>query len=235
MRQIWSAIRERRRALQIALAAAIVFAAFAFYASYEMTHDLPNGMWASWGDGYSYTAGGSLPGAGLLEIRPETLVKQYFHDYIAVAGTFPCAENLDEYAANRHYDWHDTDPVLDKKPCTVSRPVAGVSFGTVTIEPFGDEQEQKDSSQARWVNASVSYQISYADGRRWSSILDFMTDPTSGHIYQRVPFQTGFVIHISCWLSLDVSRFYAIYSLPKPKGVADQLMNWGAPVVCSSC
>ena len=155
MRQIQSAIRERRRAIQIALAAIIIFTAFAFYANYEMTHDLPNGMWASWGEGYSYTAGGPLPGAGRLDVRPESLVEQYFHDYIAIAGTFPCSKDLNEYSANRHYDWHDGDPVLDKRPCTVSRPVAGYSVGSITIETYGDEEIQADASQARSVSADV--------------------------------------------------------------------------------
>jgi hypothetical protein len=91
-------------------------------------HLLPNPVWSLIPITYTYTLAEGPPGDWLLDVRPEAVLTQYLHDYISLAGTYPCV-------VDPHTDpttWHD--PIVDKQPCPIVRPVARMVVQTISVE-----------------------------------------------------------------------------------------------------
>ncbi|HEU5439563.1 MAG TPA: hypothetical protein VFU88_09760, partial [Ktedonobacterales bacterium] len=74
------------------------------------------------------------PSGDLLDSRPEQIVAQYLADYIAVAGTFPCAADLASYPFR---DIHVGDQFLLGHGCRVQRPVASATVLSVWVHHKG--------------------------------------------------------------------------------------------------
>ena len=121
------------------------------YGHYETTHDIPNPFWGTFTQQFTYTPEQGPPGGGLLVSRPDAIVGRYLADYIRVAGTYPCADDLDDYQ-------DDNDRFLLGHPCGVARPVASFAIASVRVYVYG-------TTLIREPQAEVRYAVTYADGR----------------------------------------------------------------------
>jgi len=148
-------VNRRRRALVVAIGVTdvvllCVLLLLGVYGHYETTHDIPNPFWTFFNGTLTYTPEQGPP-AGLFRSRPDEITRQALTDYIRVAGTFPCAEDLDTY------DLYN-DPFLLRKqnPCTVTRPVASFAITSVTMVRGGSEHG---------TFFDVHFRVVYADGQ----------------------------------------------------------------------
>lgn len=195
--------RWRTRVVALIVAGALVvvsmLVAVSAYARYEMTHDLPNPYWGIFNRGYSYTPEQGPPSAALLDTRPDVIVMQYLHDYLATAGTYPCVGNLHGYKEDE-----TDDPVLRGGLCSVSRPVTEMQVLAVHV------------SQQGWPESvpkvKVEYLINYADGTHLHGILDGYADIE----YAKGYFLT--VIHVKCWELGNAIGFYDNHAVSPPTG-----------------
>lgn len=202
-RKPWHRARLVRLALGLGLAL-FVSAVLLFnpHARYEHTHDLPNPYWGLFNGEYSYTPPQGPPGAGLVDSRPERIVVQYIHDYISVAGTFPCASSLADYPARLE----GGDPVLLGHGCTVRRTVASVTVLSVWVHRFGAELDYYTAPKA-----TVRYRVTYTNGEAFEGTLTLA--PMESQRY----FLT--YIHLTCWQSLDTLLLYPDIVPYVPSGV----------------
>jgi hypothetical protein len=174
----------------------LLFGLFGVYGRYETTHDIPNPFWATFNRTFTYTPEQGPPSRDLFATRPDIVVRQYLADYLRLAGTYPCVQNLDGYNV-------DYDPFLDGKPCTVVRPVASVAITSVTVAPPGC-----DCGPAM---AEVHFRVLYTDGQ---SYLSFMTlVPIESDPYWLTE------THMDCWMSNDFFRLYSDIVSQAPPGV----------------
>jgi hypothetical protein len=114
----------------------------------------------------------------LLASRPERIYQRYLDDYIHLAGTFPCVENL----GLPYFDFF-TDPVLDGKTCPVTRPVASYTITRVTI---------RDHGLFKVSDALVHVTVTYVNGARWDYDQVLIPDE-----YQNA--WAVFWTHLDCW------------------------------------
>lgn len=190
------------------------------YIRFELVHDLPNPMWATFWPMYSYVPEQGPPSASLLETRPDALVEQFIHDYIYVAGTFPCVATLADYQGDER-----GDPVLDGKgePCNVHRPGAQVRITLVEIVAA------PKSIPGIWLpEARVHYQLQYSDGERLDSMMELFPDGGySQHAHSQQYYFT--YIHNTCWSMLLASwGFYPHQVQQVPRGLRylDDRYQW---------
>ena len=130
----------------------------------------------------TYTPRQGPPNPILLDSRPDIIIEAYLDDYIRLAGTYPCAQDL------ARFDSNDAGFPL---PCPVHRPVASYVITSVTIEPQPLESEPL---------AIVRFVMTYQDGTRWASDLGMVPDK-----YPRFAF---FFIHLDCWGSLETLEMF---------------------------
>lgn len=191
------------------------------YGSYELSHDLPNPYWGIFDTSYSYTFEDGPPGAGLVDIRPDEIVSRFIHDYIGVAGTFPCLAVLASYGTALFTQ----TPVYRGEACPVHRPVAAVHIGTTrvyttwrTIPLFAGTPE-----------AYVSFRIDYEDGEhledRFQLLSNFgvFADTEQSQWYFRTQ------IHVKCWTLFQAEGFYPYVVPVLPRGLiyfTSEPANW---------
>lgn len=132
----------------------------------------------------SYTPDNGPPNPALLDSRPDTIVMRYLTDYLRLAGTYPCIQDLHQYIVT-------DDPVLNGHACPVNRPVARYAVTLVTIQPYGLFEVSY---------AQVQILVTYRDGTRFVSEIDL--DPGS---VQHVGI---YFLHLDCWSSLDTLIMY---------------------------
>jgi hypothetical protein len=127
--------------------------------------------------------------------RPETIAALYFHDHMALAGTYPCYWEYppEELAGN------STAPFLlhPENACTVNRPVHSVDIQRISV---------------RGLTAEAYFTIYYANGMQWPFHLDLLAHGDSYCVFSW--------IHLNCWLSDEIDGFYhdiyPVYHLPQP-------------------
>jgi hypothetical protein len=170
------------------------------YLNYERTHDIPNPQWGIYTRSYTYTpATADKLSPLLLKTRPDQIVLQDIHDYIQLAGTYPCVTDLADYS-------YFVDPILSResRSCSVQRPVTDVTVTKVYVGILGPGGAP---------GANVSYVVTYADGTQW----------TNEDVLNAVQYQQYFAsyIHLTCWDSEVITVLYS-YILPVsqvPNGV----------------
>ncbi len=197
--------QHKRRTAIVVGAIGLLLALMVGYIRYEVAHDLPNPSWGIFGTGYTYTFEAGLPGVGLVDTRPDEIVSRYIHDYIGVAGTFPCVAALATYGD----DPFAPDPVRSRKPCTVHRPVAAVHIGTTRVSTFWQVLPVFSGSP----EAYVSYRIDYVDGEHLERDIHLIGDRERSQPYFRTR------IHVKCWFSIDTWAFYPNIVAQPPRGV----------------
>lgn len=197
----------QRRLLRIMVGIGVVGAALAAllfnpHALYERTHDVPNPYWGLFNGTYSYTPQQGLPSPDLLDTPPDTVVLHYIRDYISVAGTYPCAQDLAGYA---DLDLHVGDPVLLGHVCSVHRPVADVAALEVSV---GRRGTSIDASRAM---VTVRYRVAYADGEAWTAAMQLFPERRQGYFAAS--------IHLNCWDSLETLLLYPRIVSTVPRGI----------------
>lgn len=198
-------IQHRRRTAIVVGAAGMLFALMVGYIRYEMTHDLPNPYWGIFGTSYTYTFQEGPPGVGLVDTRPDEIVSRYIHDYIGVAGTFPCVATLATYGQ----DPFPADPVRSGKHCTVNRLVAGVHIGSTHVITIRRALPISSGSPA----AIVSYRIDYIDGEHLEGEFQLIADLFRSQPYFRTQ------IHANCWFFFEALGFYPYVVTQPPRGI----------------
>jgi hypothetical protein len=169
-----------------------LLALFIILSMYFQDKDLPNPFWGIYDPAYSYQPQDGPPGKELMDVRPETIWRQYIQDYIQVAGTYPCADSLDVYRQD-DLQGHQQDPVLNGKPCLAKRRiVASVQIERITVE--------RGAVGINGFAATISYTIHYSDATQWSDFA--VLNPNQGENYLRA------YIHLRCWSSVDTIFFY---------------------------
>ncbi len=198
--------RWRSRIVALVVAGAVVVvsvlaavSAFVVHARYEMTHDLPNPYWGIFNRGYSYTPEQGPPSAVLLDTRPDEIVMQYLHDYLAVAGTYPCVEQVAGYNEDETYD-----PVIDGQSCGIHRQVTTLRVTRVTAS----------TAVLGVTRVVVRYQVDYADGTRFAGAFHMSASTSIEH--SKAYFLTQ--IYANCWELLPLIGFYRHRSTPPPQG-----------------
>jgi hypothetical protein len=144
----------------------------------------------------TYTPQQGPPSPVLLDSRPERIVQRYLADYVSLAGTYPCAQDVSQYDILH-------DPVLNGQPCPVSRPIASYSVTSVTIQTQGFTNGSV---------ASVRYLVTYADGsqRAYGMVLA----PDRSQVLW--PLET----HLDCWSSLTTLEVFGDLVPDIPPGAA---------------
>jgi hypothetical protein len=168
---------------------------FVFHGIYETTHDLPNPYWGILNTTYTYDVAKGPPGKGLVAKQPEDTVRQYITDYISIAGTFPCYQEVSQYTVST-FDHHNSDPVLQGLPCSIHRKVTNIVFTTVYIAHVA---EGPDGTPAY-----VSVRLYYSDETFWS--ITIRVGPLDGDMY----FKT--YIRLDCWTNDDIDILYVRYA-----------------------
>ncbi len=124
----------------------------------------------------TYTPEQGPPNPALLDSRPEQIVQRYLADYIGLAGTYPCLQDLSSV-----YD-DLQDPVLHGQPCPVTRPVASFRVTAVTIRSHGLAERPE---------ATVSVIVTYTDGRQWTGTIGMFPDRYLNLVL--------IYLHLDCW------------------------------------
>lgn len=169
-------------------------------ALYERVNNLPNPFWGLLNGGYTYTPQQGPPGPGLLDSRPEDALLAYLHDYIGVAGTYPCVQNLAQWqATGSSY----ADPMPEGQHCAVQRAVLSAIATLVVIEGPSFEHEP---------GAQVTFRIRYSDGEALSATAYF-TARNGQHYLQAA-------VHLDCWENVDMLFFYPNVVAHAPPHVA---------------
>lgn len=176
------------------------------HALYERTHDIPNPYWGVFNGTFTYTPEQGPPSPALLDSRPEATALAYIHDYITVAGTYPCAQDLGQYHA---LAFGGNDPVLHGTACTVQRPVADVTVTSIFVGRVGK------GIGAYSPAARVTYQMTYGDGEQWTDTLELL--PERYRSYGLFSY-----VHQDCWDNLDLLLFYPKIVPDVPPHVAYQ-------------
>lgn len=184
------------------LACALWASLLTTYAQYERMHDIPNPIWGVFTRSYTYTpATAAALNPALLKTRPDLIFLRYAHDYIQLAGTYPCAPDLSTYTPV-------SDPILSRqaRACPVKRLVTGIVVTQVYVGIVGPDVGMP--------GAVVRYTVSYADGTRWSE-REYLGANQSQMYYLSH-------IHLTCWDSVGITALYTyVLSLSRvPSGVA---------------
>lgn len=171
------------------------------YTRYERVHDIPNPVWGMLTRDYTYTpATAARLNPVLLKTRPDLLMLRYIHDYIQVAGTFPCPSDLTGSTQAMK-----NDPVLAGRVrrCPTQRRVTAVVIDSVLVGPLiGDIGAP---------GALVSYTITYADGTRLASQELLWA-------HQGQPYFLSST-QLTCWDSLGIGALYPKIVPQIPSGV----------------
>ncbi len=144
----------------------------------------------------TYTPAQGPPSPTLLDSRPDYIVERYLADYIRLAGTYPCVQDLSQYAKS-------DDPVLRGQPCPVTRAVATYVVTSVTIQTHG---------LANLPVATVTVVLTYRDGQQWTTAVFLSPDR-----YQQDVFTYR---HLDCWSSADTLELFGRLVSDIPNGAA---------------
>lgn len=140
----------------------------------------------------TYTPSNGPPNPILLDTRPETVIAAYLDDYIRLAGTYPCAQDLSSFDSTR---------AILSLPCPVHRPVASYVITSVMIVPQGLLEEPY---------ADVRFTMRYQDGTHWASEIDLVPDDYSLFGY--------FFVHLDCWSSIETFQMFGRLVPDAPRG-----------------
>jgi hypothetical protein len=158
----------------------------------------------------TYTPQQGPPNPALLDSRPERLVLGYVADYLSLAGTYPCVQDLSRYDAIG-------DPVLVGHPCRITRPVASYAVTAVTILTHGLNG---------LLEAIVALVVRYTDGRQWPHTIGMYPDRYLGFplLY----------FHLGCWSSFDTLQMFGVLVQDVPPGAGYSPLESppGAPDLC---
>ncbi len=171
------------------------------YAQYKSSHDIPNVFWGVFGKTVTYTPEQGPPSPELLDARPDVVLLQYITDYQALAGTYPCAQDLANYDDGN-------DPVLRGQPCLVHRPVASVIVRTVQVGAAASSPGGIGPFEPP--RAEVHLDITYADGSQHA--MTFSMIPSR---YQKYWFT---YLHMDCWASSSFTAMYPRLVSHVPRG-----------------
>jgi hypothetical protein len=182
--------------------AMLYWTALIYYANDERTHDLPNPIWGVFTRSYTYTpATAAALNPALLKTRPDLIFLCYAHDYIQLAGTYPCQIDVPGYAG-------PVDPILTQnmRTCPVKRQVTGIVITQVYVGIVGPDVGTP--------GARVTYVVSYADGTRWSGQEILGADQSQQYYLSH--------IHLTCWDSVGITVLYSYILLLSqvPSGMA---------------
>jgi hypothetical protein len=148
------------------------------------------------------------PNPVLLDSRPEHIALRYVADYLRLAGTYPCFQDLSQY-------FEDLDPVLAGQPCRISRPVASYAVTSVTIRTRG--------LLGGLPVAQVILVVHYTDGRQWTDTY-FGMDPDR-HV--TLPFID---FHLDCWFTFGTLQMFGRLVPDVPPGA--EYGPRGGPYLC---
>jgi hypothetical protein len=166
--------------------------------AYESNANIPNPIWGNLNGSYSYSVAKGPPSDQLLDVRPDDVVRQYITDYIAIAGTFPCVQDLSQIHEG------DGDPLPGKHGCMVHRPVTKIQLTNVDVQ-----LHCRIFFTVCFMVVSVHLVITYSTGQKWEYSEDLF--PFRQIAYYRT------YIHLGCWnIAPD---FYARIEAHVPKGV----------------
>jgi hypothetical protein len=131
----------------------------------------------------------------LLDSRPERIVLRYVADYLSVAGTYPCAQDLSQYAEL-------DDPVLADQPCHIRQPVASYAVTSVTIRTRGVLGGAPE--------AVVILVVHYTDDQQWTHSFGLYPDR-----YQNL---LGIHVHLDCWFTFETLAMFGDLVADIPPG-----------------
>ncbi len=193
--------------------------------SYWNTHDIPNPTWGMYNGGYTYTPQQGPPGPGLLNSRPEDTFLQFFHDYMMVFGTIPCAQPTSS-DANDILDQVRVPNIGQTVQCANTRVVQSMEITQVQVVTH-------NAFNGYWVGAMIYFTVRYTNGTLWQANYILLADPEYSQKYYST------YIHLDCW-SGDAAGVYAgIYDgrgsyydqhhLPYPTTKGMEYLNNGSP------
>lgn len=147
-----------------------------------LTQGLPNAFLDT---SVTYAPQQGPPNPALLDSRPETIVQRYLADYISLAGTYPCLQDL-----SSQYDELD-DPVLGGQPCPVTRPVVSYAVTSVRVWTHG---------LFGYPEATVSFVITYTAGQQWVNELSILPDRYLNLVVV--------YLHLDCWSTFATLQMF---------------------------
>jgi hypothetical protein len=164
----------------------------------------------------TYTPQQGPPNPALLDSRPERLVLRYVADYLSLADTYPCVQDVSQYSA-------DDDPVLHGQPCHISRPVASYAVTSVAI--------QTQLRAGGPVLAVVNLVVHYTDGQQWTNPIGLHPDH-----FQELPF---IYYHLDCWFTFETLAMFGglVPDIPPgarystPDGFSNYCKNYAGHII----
>jgi hypothetical protein len=191
------------------LSVVLILAVSSPFWGYYRTHNIPNPIWGTFNGSYQYVPP-QTPPAALTESPPDQVLLQFLHDYISLAGTYPCAVDLHEYDFTQLDHNGRDDPIYQKQPCPIHRPIQTISITNIYIGPKGGFVSRKYEAQ-------VDLYIQYANGEQLRYTFDLLPDKSNVYFWTN--------IHYNCWEYISMTLFYTMngnITIP-PKG------SFGAP------
>ena len=194
-----------------------------YYVQAYKDQDIPNPAWGIFNGGYTYTPAKGPPGAGLLNSRPEDTFLQFFHDYMMVFGTIPCAQPTAE----------DSDTILDRVhvPNPGQTPNCANTRVVQSIEVTQVQVVTHNAFNGYWVGAMIYFTVRYTNGTLWQANYTLLVDPQYSQKYYNT------YIHLDCWNGSDSYwHLYGLYfwkrnlKVPVVKGME---YGWGDQTICN--
>jgi hypothetical protein len=157
----------------------------------------------------AYTPAQGPTNPALLDSRPEAIIQRYLADYLRLAGTYPCVQNL----TSQYYDGVD-DQFLQSGSCPITRPVASYGITAVTIQAHGLLGRPE---------ALVTIAVRYSSGQQWTGTIGMYP-----HQLQSLMFVW---FHLDCWSSLGTLAMFGQLVPEIPAG-AEYLSRDGLMSYC---
>jgi hypothetical protein len=150
----------------------------------------------------TYTPAQGPTNPALLDSRLEAIMQRYLADYLRLACTYPCVQNL----TSQYYDGVD-DPVLLGGSCPITRPVASYGITAVTIRAHGLFGRPE---------ALVTIAVNYSSGEEWTG--------TIGMYPHRLRSLMFVWFHLDCWSSIGTLNMFGRLVPDIPAGA--EYLSW---------
>jgi hypothetical protein len=174
------------------LSVVLIIAASIPFWGYYRTHDIPNPIWGIFDGSYQYVPP-QTPPAALAETPPDQVLLQFLHDYISLAGTYPCATDLQQYDFEQLYHSGRDDPIYQKQPCPIQRPIQMIAITHVFI---GHVRGLETGGHV----AKIDLHIQYSNGEQLHHTFELSPGKSDMYFLH--------IIHYKCWLGIGIDRFY---------------------------
>ena len=195
-----------------------------YYVQAYKDQDIPNPAWGIFNGGYTYTPVKGPPGPGLLNSRPEDTFLQFFHDYMMIFGTIPCAQPTSS-DANDILDQVRVPNIGQTVHCTNTRKVQSIQIQKIYVYHHGG------TGGGYVLFADMYFMIIYQDETQWQGMYALVTDIGRDQAYYFT------YIHLDCWSGDGVyddiyngrGSYYDQHHLPYPTTKGMEYLNNGSP------